>query len=278
MKIRQVLKEIFTTNLGVGKGERVLVFTDRPSDVGATLVVAQSTGQVQDLPLQKIAETAYEVGKDITDNMEYCIYDEVGSHGVEPPYELWVKAFGQGIVDRLKAEGMLDKIMQKKADLSLLSCAEEIISSDHKEAVDAVIALSHFSTSHTRFRDFLTRICGCRYASMPMFDMKMVDGAMSVDWAALEQRSNIIADAVNKAVTVKIKTPNGTDMVISKKERVALADTGNMRAKGSFGNLPAGEVYFAPMEGESFGVMVLDWAPSRKLLSPIKLVVRGGNV
>jgi leucyl aminopeptidase (aminopeptidase T) len=279
-KIKQVLKEIFITNLGVGKGEKILVFTDKflTPTVGATLEAAQNIGQAQDLPLRLIAETAYVIGREFTDNMEYCIYNQSGTHGAEPPYELWVKAFGKTIIDKLKAEGLFDKISEKKADNQDISQAEKIISADYKDAVDAVIALSYYSTSHTRFRDFLTRICGTRYASMPMFDEKMLDGAMRVDWTALERKSNIIADAVNKAVTLKINTPNGTDMVIVKNERTAHADTGNLRAKGSFGNLPAGEAYFAPIENLSYGVMVLDWTPTRKLLTPIKLLVKKGNV
>jgi leucyl aminopeptidase (aminopeptidase T) len=269
MKIKQVLKEIFTTNLGVTQTERVLVFTDKYSNKGED--------ERRD-SLIEIAHLATEIGRELVGSLEYCEYLEVGTHGAEPPVELWIKAFGQGIVDRLKKDGLLDKIIEKRADAKTLIIAEEIIASHHKEAVDAVIALSNYSTSHTRFRDFLTRICGTRYASMPLFDKNMLDGAMSVDWLELERKSNIIAEAVNKAITVKIKTPNGTDMTISKKDRFAHADTGNLRTKGTFGNLPAGEVYFAPMEGESFGVMVLDWAPTRKLLSPVKLEIQDGRV
>jgi leucyl aminopeptidase (aminopeptidase T) len=47
---------------------------------------------------------------------------------------------------------------------------------------------------------------------------------------------------------------------------------------GSFGNLPAGEVYLAPLEGTSNGVMVLEYAPGGKLDTPVRLVVQGGDV
>jgi leucyl aminopeptidase (aminopeptidase T) len=47
---------------------------------------------------------------------------------------------------------------------------------------------------------------------------------------------------------------------------------------GSFGNLPAGEVYLAPLEGTAEGSLVLEWAPTRELASPITLTVREGIV
>jgi len=67
-------------------------------------------------------------------------------------------------------------------------------------------------------------------------------------------------------------------MRLSKKGRRALADTGDLKRPGSFGNLPAGEVYFAPLEGTAEGTLVLEWAPTRRLSSPVSLRVRGGYV
>jgi leucyl aminopeptidase (aminopeptidase T) len=48
--------------------------------------------------------------------------------------------------------------------------------------------------------------------------------------------------------------------------------------KGSFGNLPAGEVFFAPLEGTAGGKLVLEWAPMRILGSPIIVTVKDGLV
>ena len=43
-------------------------------------------------------------------------------------------------------------------------------------------------------------------------------------------------------------------------------------------NVPAGEVYLAPVEGTAEGVLALAWAPNRKLASPLRVVVKGGLV
>jgi leucyl aminopeptidase (aminopeptidase T) len=47
---------------------------------------------------------------------------------------------------------------------------------------------------------------------------------------------------------------------------------------GQFSNLPAGEVYMAPLEGTANGKLVLDWAPTRKLTSPVTAYVEKGMV
>jgi leucyl aminopeptidase (aminopeptidase T) len=48
--------------------------------------------------------------------------------------------------------------------------------------------------------------------------------------------------------------------------------------KGDFGNMPAGEVFLAPAEGSARGSLVLEWAPTRALASPVTLTVKGGFV
>ncbi|HXX54408.1 MAG TPA: aminopeptidase, partial [Thermodesulfovibrionales bacterium] len=80
------------------------------------------------------------------------------------------------------------------------------------------------------------------------------------------------------AETIKITTQNGTRLSLSKKGRKALTDTGILTKPGSFGNLPAGEVYLAPLEGTANGVLVLQWAPTRELRSPVRLTVKKGQV
>jgi leucyl aminopeptidase (aminopeptidase T) len=113
---------------------------------------------------------------------------------------------------------------------------------------------------------------------MPLFEPSMLEGAMNVDWKALAKRTTAIAKTVNRAETIKITTQNGTRLSLSKKGRTALPDTGILTKSGSFGNLPAGEVYLAPCEGTANGVLVLQWAPLRELRSPVRLVVKRGQV
>ena len=77
---------------------------------------------------------------------------------------------------------------------------------------------------------------------------------------------------------VRVTTPNGTDMMLCKQGRYAKGDDGLLTAAGSFGNLPAGEAYLAPLEGKSYGVMFLEWGPTRKFDEPLRVTVENGIV
>jgi leucyl aminopeptidase (aminopeptidase T) len=272
--ITKTIQAIYKINLGIKGDERVLVFTDRisPSEI------LHENDLCRRERLRDIALLTAEIGKAFTKKIIYHEHPATGSHGAEPPEELWITAFGQKAVSELKRHGFLARLIKKEITDDGIKKAEAIISKNKQSAVNAVIALANYSTSHTRFRDFLTRICGCRYASMPIFDFRMLEGVMNVDYKALAKKTNLIAKIVNKSAGLEITTPNGTHITMSKIGRKAMADTGLLTKPGSFGNLPAGEVFFAPVEGTANGRLVLQWAPTMELKSPVTLFVFHGKV
>ena len=272
--ITSTLRDIFRINLGVKEDEKVLIFTDRPSEREEIDEVDKD----RRLKLRCFSLFSVEIGKNICKTIIFHEYPATGSHGAEPPEDLWEVAFGKKAVETLRKENLLLPLLLKNAEDREIKRAEEIIRRYKKNTVDCVIAISNYSTSHTRFRDFLTRICGCRYASMPLFDITMLEGAMHVDWKALAKRTEKIAKEVNRAEFVEVKTLNGSFISFSKKGRKAGSDTGILKKPGSFGNLPAGEVYIAPLEGTARGRLILEWAPTRHLLSPIILMIKDGIV
>jgi len=259
--IQQSIENIFTINLSVRHNENTLVFTDTYN---------QKT--------EKIAKLIAETGKKFTDAIHYMVISPSGCHGTEPPEQLWKAAFGNNCVDHLKQNKLLQPICAKKATRHQLREAEKIIHSYKNEAATAVIALTYFSTSHTRFRDLLNNVCGTRYASMPLFDEEMLTGAMRVDWKKMSRRIRQIAQTVDRCENIEIATTNGTSVTFSRKGRPVMTDNGLITKPGSFSNLPAGEVYLAPLEGTAEGRLVLDWSPTRKLKRPITLTVDKGLV
>ena len=258
---QKALDNIFTTNLGVKKTENILVFTDGFSR-----------------EIKKIGRLVAKSGIKFTDRVEYIEYTPTGCHGVEPPEEVWRQAFGNNAVDGLKRKRLFGPILKKKLKDDKIGIVENIIRKYRKEAVDVVIALSYFSTSHTKFRDMLNRICRARYASMPLFDEKMLSGVMQVNWKRMLKRTEDIAGTVNRYEEIEIESDSGTFIYFSKKGRKAMSDTGIITKPGSFSNLPAGEVYLAPLEGTANGRLVLEWAPTRKLRKPVTLYVKNGMV
>jgi leucyl aminopeptidase (aminopeptidase T) len=272
--IASTLRDIFRINLGAKKHEKVLLFTDIPSEKEEM----DESDRQRRFKLRTLSLFTVEIGKNFCKKILFHEYIATCSHGAEPPEELWKLAFGLKAVGALKKQGLLIPILMKIAKDKDIKRAEEIIRKHKKNTVNCVIALSNYSTSHTRFRDFLTRICKCRYASMPLFDISMLEGAMHVDWKSLAKRTRGIAKEINKADFIEVKTINGSLISFSKKGRKAQSDTGILNKPGSFSNLPAGEVCLAPLEGTARGRLILEWAPTRRLRSPITLTVKDGYV
>jgi leucyl aminopeptidase (aminopeptidase T) len=257
----KALNNIFKLNLGIHKKERVLVFSDN-----------------YDRKIGKIGMSVAESGKKFTENIEYVECKPTGCHGVEPPEEIWNKAFGSNAINKIKDQKLFKSLITKKITGKQIYKVEKIIGKYKDDAADAVVAIPYFSTSHTKFRDMLNNICGTRYASMPLFDEAMLSGAMMVNWKKMQKRTEDIVKIINKCEAIEIETPNGSHISFSKKNRKALADTGIITKPGAFSNLPAGEAYLAPLEGTARGRLVLEWAPTRKLKKPVTLHIEKGEV
>ncbi len=268
------VRDIFRTNLGVRKNERVLLFNDRIAE-GESLSDVERERRNN---LRSLALLAADVGKSLCASLLYHEYRATGSHGAEPPAAIWELAFGPRAVRALKQKRLFARLLAKRADAREIAQAGDIIARYRGDAVDCVIALANYSTSHTRFRDFLTRICRCRYASMPLFDVSMLEGAMNVDWKALAERTRRLAKEMNAAESVSLRTGNGSFLAFSVRGRRAFSDTGILTMPGAFGNLPAGEVFLAPVEGTARGKLVLEWGPTSQLSSPVTLTVEDGHV
>jgi leucyl aminopeptidase (aminopeptidase T) len=268
----EALERIYSVNLGVKPDERVLVFTDL---IGENEEVSDDERGRREA-LVGIASDVADAGESLCD-VEYLEFTAVGSHGKEPPRELWEACFGVKAIDMLDKKEILSLILSKKANADVLKAAEDIIEK-YAASPDAIIALSNYSTSHTRFRDLLTRVKGVRYASMPLFERFMLEGAMTADWTEVERRTKRLVSMMSGADTVVITSHNGTSISFSIKGRAVLPDTGILTERGAFGNLPAGEAFLAPVEGTADGILVLEWAPTGKFHNPVELIVKKGQV
>ncbi len=272
--IPAALRDIYRINLGVKKYERVLLFNDRIAEGEEP----SECDRERRIRLRCLALLAAEIGKKFCASLIYFEYPSTGAHGAEPPRELWELAFGVRAVKALRKERLLRLLLRKKARESDIAKAEDIVRRYRAQAVHCAIAIANYSTSHTRFRDLLTRICGCRYASMPLFDVSMLEGSMNVDWKELAKTTRELAKAMKTAESVKLRAANGSFLNFSTKGRKVFSDTGILSKKGAFGNLPAGEVFLAPVEGSARGRLILEWGPTRQLSSPVVLTVRNGHV
>lgn len=271
--LEDAFQSLFCVNMGVRRGERILVFSD---------TVRPDEGELQGendrrLRLFQAARQAAEFAAKAYGNAAFVSFPSTAASGAEPPESLWRGAFGDTVIESLKSAGILGPLLAKEASREQVARAEELVRAGRDSAAAVVIAMANNSTSHTRFRSLLN-LAGARFASLPHFDPEMFFTSMRVDWQALADRTNRLAGRINQAVEILVETGNGTRMRFGKKGRAAAGDDGLLTEAGSFGNLPAGEVYLAPLEGSSEGIMILEYAPMRKLDSPLELVVRDGMV
>lgn len=89
--------------------------------------------------------------------------------------------------------------------------------------------------------------------------------ALNTDYDRLQQRGESIAEEVRKADTVHITSDKGTDLKFSIEDRRVIVDDGIISeedmGRGDVGNnLPAGEVFCAPIEESADGEVFFDLA------------------
>ncbi len=214
---KRALENILTVNMGMKQEESVLLLNDVPGP--------EDWEKPFDLISNFLARSV--MVRQIVDfyrshyknnYIKYQTYTSTGQHGSEPPEH----------VARLMKE------------------------------YEIVLAITTFSLSHTNAREKASA-SGSRIASMPGLEPKMLqaEGPMSVDYEAIRQETNILAKLIDKASAARLESPTGTSLTFSIENRTGMADTGILSERGSWGNLPAGEAYTAPVEGTAEGVLVI---------------------
>lgn len=143
----------------------------------------------------------------------------------------------------------------------------------------AIALVTTFSLSHTRARVAATD-AGARVASMPGINADMFRRTLPVDYARMESIGRSLAAQLSEADRCRITGPGGTEVEISLRGRTGRSDDGDLRAPGSFGNLPAGEAYIAPVEHAGTGTIVFDAsiATLGLLSEPLSLEVANGRI
>jgi leucyl aminopeptidase (aminopeptidase T) len=102
---------------------------------------------------------------------------------------------------------------------------------------------------------------------------------LGADYEQIAALTQALADLLHGSSSVHITTPLGTDLRLSVAGREWRTDTGVLTGRGVYGNLPAGEVYVAPVEDGAEGVLVIDKSlPGLVLSEPVRLVFEKGRV
>ncbi len=269
---RHIMK-LLQENVGLKRGEKLLVFTDFITDKEPKLAPHHFPRREK---ARVLAQRIAEVAKSITDKVVYHEYGALGYHGMEPPMSLWNLAFGERVIRKLEERGLLERLLEKEDHDTFLKTLQ-VLQAENADVPQVVIALANYSTTHTSFRELLTEM-GARYASMPLFDVDMLTTSLDVDLDEQERITLALAHVLTEGEEVRIFASNGTNLTLSIRERRAIADTGRLTAPGSFGNLPAGEAFVAPVEGTARGTYVAEWGSTMKLDPPLLFHIERGKV
>ena len=133
------------------------------------------------------------------------------------------------------------------------------------------------SLSHTKARR-IASARGARIASLPTITKEMVVRCLTADYGSIAALTKHVAAKLSRGSKFKVQSELGTRLELERQARNVGADTGLLTRSGEFGNLPAGEAFFAPMEGTANGKIIFDGSVADVgiLTEPIELLVEHG--
>jgi leucyl aminopeptidase (aminopeptidase T) len=139
-----------------------------------------------------------------------------------------------------------------------------------------VAPTSHSLTYTNAMRVALS--AGARIATMPGITSEMLErGGFDADYGRIARRIRKFGKMFSGSKRIRITSTEGTDLTVLIKGREWVQeDNGLCLKRGSITNLPAGEVFIAPVEESATGVIVFDGVYSKSVGEPVRVVIREG--
>ncbi len=143
--------------------------------------------------------------------------------------------------------------------------------------VDVVLCPTSKSLTHTDSRRAASA-SGVRVATLPGVTEEIMVRCMNADYERIALLTSRLCEMLETTRSIRVQSPSGTDILLPVEGRRAHASSGVFRERGQYGNLPTGEAYLAPLEGQSSGIVVVDGAMAGVglLKNPIRIVVDNG--
>ncbi|MDP8259186.1 MAG: aminopeptidase [Candidatus Aadella gelida] len=171
-----------------------------------------------------------------------------------------------------------------RAHIEVMSPTKEHAAEPSDEAAktmlehDVEILITEKSLTHTLARRQATAK-GARIATMPSITEEIINRCMDIDYEKLKEQSNWLHGILKKTSEVRIVTEKGTDIFFRTGSSEFFGKNGgSFESPGDFGNLPEGEVAFAPQTCEGTYVVDASFPGLGILNSPITFNVEGGMV
>lgn len=219
------------------------VFHCGPHEAGLTFLVDLPDDRLHDssawMDRRRIATEWYLMLQDSWDVMPFdkltfCAYPNVGTNNGDLPHEVL-------LVEQVNRHGTIASSLDTTMEAVLKDCS---------------IVLAPTELSATAPLKVFARRLGFRGATMPGFSRAMIP-ALGLNYESVNRRVEQIQDRMNRASGANVMLGVGDDVLhplhIDLRFRNGHASGGLIRQPGSVANLPSGEAYIVPYEGEEPG-------------------------
>ena len=150
--------------------------------------------------------------------------------------------------------------------------------SEAMKTVDVSICPTSTSLTHTDARRAACA-AGSRVGTMPGITEDIMLRTMRADYHRIARLTNKIAELLTAGSLAHVSSPAGTDVHLPIEGINGLPSSGLVLESGKYGNLPSGEAYLMPREGESEGIIVVDGSLAGIGLitdEPIRFIIEKG--
>jgi 2,5-dihydroxypyridine 5,6-dioxygenase len=146
--------------------------------------------------------------------------------------------------------------------------------------VDIIVAPTTASLFHSAAAGEALKARSRLVSLTELTEAVLAGSGMRADFAAQIPTMETVRALLNSARKVRVTTAAGTDLTIDVSGRDAMVATGLASTAGTRSPAPDQEVFVAPLEEASYGVVVVDGSASRigLLSEPVRLTVEAGQI
>ncbi len=146
---------------------------------------------------------------------------------------------------------------------------------DAASKADISIFHTSYSLTHTQAGKAVTKN-NHRGFSIPTVNYELMMRTMTLDYTSIKELGEKVKAQLEQAKTIHITSEAGTD-IQGKIRQEKVFNDGGILAAGEIGNLPSGEVFFAPLAQSMNGTIVIDGSIADDHLDqPIMVTVENG--